>query len=128
MWVGMQLSNVPVFFGYRFWSINHENDDPDTCIQGLIYAYMIEHTKNPVIASKNIKISKIEFRYPYFKKVISINYSKENELKMIERIEEFKNAILNHDFLSLSKDISIYDKKYQKLLSLFKGVISDANE
>ncbi|MBR6072414.1 MAG: PD-(D/E)XK nuclease family protein [Acholeplasmatales bacterium] len=106
-------------------SIKHENNDPVSCIQGLIYAYMIEHTTNPIITSKNIKrISKIEFRYPYYKKVISIDYSKENEQEMINKIEEFKQAILKADFICDKEDIGKYDKKYLKLLSLYKEVLS----
>ncbi len=104
-------------------TIKHENDDPITCLQGLIYAYMIEHTNNDKIISRGKRISKIEFRYPYLNKVISIDYSSENEKKMIEKIKEFKQAIQDHNFKCTEEDISKYDKKYQKLLSLYKGVL-----
>ena len=43
---------------------------------------------------------------------------------MINRIEEFKEAIINHDFICTPDDIGKYDKKYLKLLSLYKGVLS----
>ncbi len=104
-------------------NIKHKENDPETCLQGLIYAYMIEHTNNSIIKSKNIKISRIEFRYPYYKKSIPIEYSKENENEMINKIEIFKEAILNHDFTCTEEEMGKYYEKYQKLLSLYKEVL-----
>lgn len=106
-------------------NITHVDGDPVTCIQGLIYAYMIEHTNNPKIkALKMPRLSRIEFRYPYAKKIVSIDYSKANEKSMTDKIEEFKKAILNHEFKCTEEDVSRYDTKYQKLLSLYKEVLS----
>ncbi len=104
-------------------NVKHKKDDPQSCLQGLIYAYMVEHTNNTIIKSKNIKISRIEFRYPYFKKSISIDYSKANEQIMIEKIEEFKNAIIDHNFEITEDNMGKYYEKYQKLLSLYKEVL-----
>ena len=42
---------------------------------------------------------------------------------MIEKIEEFKNAIINHNFEITEDNMGKYYEKYQKLLSLYKEVL-----
>ena len=93
-------------------SMHHSDDDPLSCIQGLIYAAMIEK-------EYGYKIEYCEFRYPFANGVAKISYDTANRAKVIQMIDEFKTAIKNHDFACLEDEYDYVDK-YEHLISLMK--------
>ena len=100
--------------------IEHKENDPKSCIQGLLYAEIIE--KN-----RGIKIKEIEFRYPY-KGIIKIQNSKENKEYMYQQLEIFKEKILKGDFkVPFKKDGYKYSSKYTNLISLLKKVMVEVS-
>ena len=96
-------------------SMHHADDDPMSCIQGLIYAAMIEKEYQ----TKGIKVEYCEFRYPFANGTAKISYDSVNRAKVIQLIDEFKNAINNHDFACLEDEYDYVDK-YEHLVSLMK--------
>lgn len=101
-------------------SMNHKSNDVISCIQGLIYAYLVELNG---IKGENIKVSRVEFRYPRLNQVAYIEYNEDTKLDMINAIKELEDAIINNDF-SCTKDLTEYSfiDKYKVLLSLFEEV------
>ena len=100
-------------------SVIHKNDDVVSCIQGLIYGYLINHDKNYI--KQGINISRVEFRYPDSDVIIHINYNPAFEQELINKVTEFKNAIeqgLLFDGVDL-KNQKFVDK-YAHLISLFE--------
>ena len=107
-------------------NITHDDEDSLSCIQGLIYAYMIEHADTDKYKYlKDVKISRIEFRYPESRKTKFITYNDTHLEELKHHLKQFKEAIQNHDF-----DCHLMDKqeshkfidKYEHLVSLLKGV------
>lgn len=100
-------------------TLKHKNEDVETCLQGLIYAYMIENSDKPFY--KGIKISKIRFLYPALGQLIEITYSLENKEKMLEYVRQFRNDVVKgHIFDGLKLSSQKYYDQYTHLLSLFK--------
>ena len=100
-------------------SVNHIAEDTITCIQGLIYAYLIEERYK----YQNIKIDRIEFRYPSTNETIPIHYSASKKAEMIEKVKEFKQDIENGKFFNdIDLDKQKYIDKYAYLFSLLKEV------
>ena len=93
----------------------HTDDDPLSCIQALIYSAMIEK----YYKAKGIKIAYCEFRYPFANDVAKISYDTVNRAKVIQLIDEFKDAIINHKFSCLDEEYDYVDK-YEHLISLMK--------
>ena len=96
----------------------HEPNDPTTCLQGLIYAEMIEH-------QLGLKVQRCEFRYPFISKDtrIQIICDQANMDKMHELIAEFKDAIENGYFnvaLTKKSQKHKYIEKYEHLISLIE--------
>ena len=99
-------------------NVEHIEEDPVTCLQGLIYAYLIEN-----YGLFKVKINRIEFRYPEKEVTISITYSDENKQKMLDMMREFKTSIEEQTlFKSFAFDKQKYIDKYLHLFSLMKGV------
>lgn len=96
-------------------SVKHTNDDPLSCIQGLVYAAMIETEYK----SKGYVIKSCEFRYPFANDVSSIQYDAANRAAIKNYISEFIAAIKNHDFSCLDESYDYVDK-YEHLISLMK--------
>ena len=99
----------------------HIKDDVVSCIQGLIYGYLINH--NPAYQKRGIVISRIEFRYPDSRDIIPISFNPTNEKELIARIDEFVAAIKQgqlFDGIDLSKQQFI--DKYGCLVSLLKRI------
>ena len=93
-------------------SIKHKEDDVISCIQGLLYAYMIEK-------ELGIKVSRCEFRYPFVgNKAIKINYDNVNKQALLDKVEEFKKDISTH--IPFNEGEASFIDKYERLLSLFK--------
>lgn len=92
-------------------SLKHKNNDPVTCIQGLLYAAMIK-------AELGIDVEYCEFRYPFADDKVQIQNDAINKAELNRCLNEFKDAILNHDFACL--DEYSFVEKYDHLISLIK--------
>lgn len=71
-------------------TVNHEQDDIETCLQVVIYAYLME--------SKGYKVSGGEFRYIKAGKTITCRYDDEIKAKLSDKLELFKKMMLSGDF------------------------------
>lgn len=99
--------------------MKHKDNDPVTCVQGLIYAYLIEngldYNGNYITDNgKRIKIDECQFVYPEYGKSISIKWNDKTKQKLEELIqgvvEDIKSgAALKYQRNSKSK--GIYDNE-----------------
>ena len=104
-------------------NILHKQDDPVTCLQGLIYAYFLENYASQ-IGMDNIVVKRIEFRYPEREKTISIDYNSDTKQALLDLVNQFKTCIENGQlFIHLDGEQKYVDK-YAHLLSLMKGAKS----
>lgn len=71
-------------------SVKHVQDDIETCLQVLIYAYLMEH--------KGLKISGGEYRYIRLGETVTCKYDDEMKSALLERLNSFKEAMLNGQF------------------------------
>lgn len=71
-------------------SIKHKQDDIETCMQVVIYAYMMERLGIPVSYS--------EYRYLRKKKVVSCVYNDDMKAELSQRLEVFKHALESGEF------------------------------
>ena len=100
-------------------SIEHKPDDPVTCVQGLIYSYLINNSQ--FYQNRGITISKIEFRYPDVRKTIPIRYNATTKAAMIALVKQFKADINSQAlFDNINIESQDYIDKYAYLLSLFE--------
>lgn len=70
--------------------INHKEDDIATCLQVLIYAYMMEQS--------GYEIAGCEYRYIRSRKTVTCRYDDEMKAKLSERLAEFRTALLSGDY------------------------------
>lgn len=104
--------------------VSHVKDDPITCMQGLIYAYLVEHYGDQY-GLVNAKIDHIEFRYPDSKVTIPISYNSNVEKELLKYVEIFKNTVKSGLlFKNVDFKEQLYLEKYAHLFSLMKGVKS----
>lgn len=105
---------------------SHKEDDIDTCLQILIYAYLLELHEH--------KVSEGEYRYLRLNKKIKCRYNEEMKKALEDRLNNFKQHILKADFpdvISESKIDSTIDKdkisdackycKYRKICTTAQG-------
>ena len=104
-------------------NITHKNEDPVTCLQGLIYAYLLENY-GQTFFNENITVDYIEFRYPENKDTIKITYSQEHKQALLDMMKKFKESIENGDIFKQLETDQKYIDKYAHLFSLMKGVES----
>ena len=71
-------------------TVNHEKDDINSCLQVVIYAYLME--------SKGYKVSGGEFRYIKAGQTITCKYDDEMKAKLSEKLELFKEMMISGDF------------------------------
>jgi len=71
-------------------SIGHVEDDIDTCLQIVIYAYLMEQ--------KGFKISGGEFRYIRLGETVSCKYDDEMKQKLFDKLSVFKQHMEAADF------------------------------
>lgn len=71
-------------------SISHVEDDIDTCLQIVIYAYLMEQ--------KGYKISGGEFRYVRLGETVPCKYDDEMKQKLKEKLDIFKKYMESGDF------------------------------
>lgn len=104
-------------------NVKHKIEDPVTCLQGLIYAYLLENYGDQ-FGLKNTTVHHIEFRYPENKDVVTITYNAHNKQALLDMMDEFKNIVESGQlFTHLDVDQEYLDK-YAHLFSLMKGVKS----
>lgn len=77
--------------------IRHKENDPNTCLQILIYAYLCEKLDNP------IKIKSGEFRYLRNNGVVNCTYDQASKDKMDDLLETFADGIKNNQFERCNK-------------------------
>lgn len=70
--------------------LSHNEDDIETCLQILIYAYLMEQ--------KGYKVSGGEYRYLRLGETVTCKYDDEMKKLLCERLESFKEHMLNGDF------------------------------
>ena len=106
-------------------NVTHKENDPVTCLQGLIYAYLFEKYGVNCNLKNNILIDHIEFRYPEHELTIPISYNKTNKDALIEMMKQFKTAVTSGVLFKHLQDVEHKNiDKYEHLLSLMKGVKS----
>ncbi len=102
-------------------NVTHKKEDVVSCIQGLIYGYLINHSDK--YKKRGITIDRIEFRYPDSGDIVPIHYTQENEDALIEKCNEFKSAIENNElFNGIVLKEQKYIDKYYYLLSLIRRI------
>ena len=79
-------------------SISHVEDDIDTCLQIVLYAYLMEQ--------KGFNVSGGEFRYIKLGETISCKYDEEMKDALKAKLEQFKSSVESGDF-PLAEDISV---------------------
>lgn len=90
--------------GYR---INHKENDVDSCLQALIYAFLAE-------SNGIADVSGCEFRYPRLKKIIKCSYSDDMKEKLSEKLSEFKAGLEDGIFPCVEKSKRKDSCKYCK--------------
>ena len=70
--------------------INHKEDDIATCLQVLIYAYMMEQS--------GYDIAGCEYRYIRNRKTVTCRFDDEMKAKLADRLTEFRTALLSGDY------------------------------
>lgn len=68
--------------------IGHVENDPETCFQALLYAWLLEETKG-------IRIDHVEFRYPRIRETISCDYNKNTKTALSGMLETFRNGLVS---------------------------------
>ena len=71
-------------------TVNHIQDDIESCLQVVIYAYLME--------SKGYKVSGGEFRYIKVGKTVTCRYDDDMKAKLSEKLKLFKDMMLSGDF------------------------------
>ena len=70
--------------------IKHKEDDIFTCLQVLIYAYMMEQS--------GYDIAGCEYRYIRNRKTVTCRFDDEMKAKLADRLTEFRTALLSGDY------------------------------
>ncbi|WP_295152216.1 PD-(D/E)XK nuclease family protein [uncultured Ruminococcus sp.] len=70
--------------------LKHTDDDIDSCLQTVIYAYMME--KN------GVSVSGCEYRYVRLNKVVSCRYDEDMKQRLYEKLSVFAKALENSEF------------------------------
>lgn len=70
--------------------VTHKPDDIETCLQVLIYAFMMEQ--------EGLDIAGCEYRYLRNRQTVSCRYDAEMKDQLHARLTEFKEALLSGDF------------------------------
>ena len=70
--------------------ISHVQDDIETCLQVVIYAYLMEQ--------KGFKVSGAEYRYLRLGETVTCRYDDDMKRQLLERLEQFKSAMLSGSF------------------------------
>ncbi len=84
-------------------NIVHVKDDIETCLQVLIYAYMMEQA--------GLDVAGCEYRYLRYAKAVSCRYDEDMKSKLAERLTLFRNALDSGDFpCAASEDKCLYCK------------------
>ena len=70
--------------------IDHVQDDIDTCLQVVIYSYLMEQ--------KGLKVSGAEYRYIRLGETVSCRYDEEIKQKLSEKLEYFRSCMEKGEF------------------------------
>lgn len=100
---------------------SHLQDDIDSCLQVLIYAYIVEK-------AMNVEVDHCEYRMLRYKNgIVTCKYDDEIKEKLTNKLIEFKNAIDKADFSiePMSKEEEKEKCKYCKFGLICKKVVID---
>ena len=95
-------------------SNKHKNDDVISCMQGLIYAEMVEK-------ALKIKIDRCVFRYPFIRSESYILFNQGNRDALKALIEQFITDVKNGEIAANGK-VDKYIDQYAGLISLIKEI------
>lgn len=68
----------------------HVQDDIETCLQVVIYAYLMEQ--------RGFKVSGGEYRYLRLGETVTCRYDDDMKRQLLERLEQFKSSMLSGSF------------------------------
>ena len=71
-------------------TVGHVQDDIGTCLQVIIYAYLMEQ--------RGFKVSGGEYRYIRLGETVTCRYDDDMKRQLLERLTLFKNSMLSGDF------------------------------
>lgn len=97
--------------------IEHVNDDPITCIQGLIYSQLFEKIYG-------ITISKLVFYYTRFDKAITFNHPCSDTAKklLLEQVDKFESSLKDLSFNVANEEDKEKACKYCKFMNICSKV------
>ena len=75
--------------------IEHVEDDIETCLQVVLYAWLCENNKDE---SDRIEIDKGVYRYLRYKKDVNCDYNKEIKKELDEKLNHFVDTVKNNSF------------------------------
>ena len=87
--------------------IEHKENDIDSCLQIVIYAYLTEKAlteKAKGLKVSQVKVSQGEFRYPRWNKTVECRYDEEMKEKLSRKLAEFKEGLEKGEFPVFRKD------------------------
>ena len=88
--------------------IKHEKNDPDTCLQTIIYAYIISSTSG-------LDIESCEYRYPQLRQKVTCVYDDKMREALDKKLAVFADALKNNDFKTAPPELRAESCKYCKL-------------
>lgn len=97
--------------------ISHMQDDIDTCLQVVIYAYIME--------KKGTRVSRCEYRYLRDKKIISCVYDDAMKEKLNDKLTELKKALTDGVFEPADSEDAC---QFCKLKSLCSAILKQKEE
>lgn len=78
------------------YSLKHKDNDVDSCLQTLIYSYIMNHPEKK-IEDKDKVVGSV-YRYTRLNREVSCDYNDEIEAKMSKKLGEFGQALENNKF------------------------------
>ena len=77
-------------------TVKHTEDDIDTCLQVVMYAYLLE--------AHGMKVSHCEYHYPRINMVVQCRYDADMKEKLNEKMQMFKKALETGEYPCATDD------------------------
>lgn len=90
--------------------VKHKENDVDSCFQTVLYCYLVD--KDPKYTGK---ILESQYRYLRHSEMITCPYNAAVEKKLDEKLENFKNALVNSEFPMCADEENCKYCAYKKL-------------
>ncbi|MCF0112032.1 MAG: PD-(D/E)XK nuclease family protein, partial [Erysipelotrichaceae bacterium] len=94
-------------------TVKHVENDLDTCLQGILYAYMLERNGKPV--------DHVEYRYIRMGKTVCCNYDEAVKERLTEKLNTFRNALESGEYSFATDDGVCKYCKYKDICGIQKG-------